>query len=295
MKRCVRVGQAERGSASRWPRSWALPAGIARAPSRSPTRRRPAARRRRILDRRRRLHAARPPGRRPAAPPADRRSSSPTSGDPAQELLEVEGEVGTLDVFFSIDTTGSFGGEIDNLQSELPPHRGRSSARAWPTSRSGVGRFEDFPELPSATEPIDPSASATAITTDDARVGSAVAALDQPLGNGGDIPSRARGVSPDRHGRGLRRARPRVVGRSRAGRRHARRRGLPRRRAARRGARDRRARRTSPPTTARRSAGTRSTDDAIEALSALGVRTLGVESGSAHAATSRRSPPAPAR
>jgi len=43
----------------------------------------------------------------------------PYLGDRVEEPLEVEGEVGTLDVFFSIDTTGSFGGEIDNLQAEL--------------------------------------------------------------------------------------------------------------------------------------------------------------------------------
>lgn len=112
----------------------------------------------------------------------------PYFGAPVDEPLEVEGEVGRLDVFFSIDTTGSFGGEIDNLQAELrsrivPALRARVTDVAF-----GVGRFEDFPSPPYGDVGDRPFALGTAITTDENRITSAVAALDQPLGNGGDVP-----------------------------------------------------------------------------------------------------------
>ena len=124
----------------------------------------------------------------PRLPPAGREVVLRYLGEPAIEPLEVEGEVGRLDVFFSIDTTGSFGGEIDNLQAQLrtfivPELRARVDDVAF-----GVGRFEDFPSPPFGDGGDRPFALGVAITTDEARVASAVAALDQPLGNGGDIP-----------------------------------------------------------------------------------------------------------
>ncbi len=124
----------------------------------------------------------------PRLPSVDREIVLPYFGEPVDDLLEVEGEVGTLDVFFSIDTTGSFGGEIDNLQADLsrrivPDLRARVADVAF-----GVGRFEDFPTAPFGDAGDRPFALGTAITTDQTRVGSAVAALDQPLGNGGDSP-----------------------------------------------------------------------------------------------------------
>lgn len=124
----------------------------------------------------------------PRLPPADREIVLPYFGDPVVEMLEFESEVGQLDVFFSVDTTGSFGGEIDNLQSELrrfilPELRARVDDVAF-----GVGRFEDFPTPPFGEPGDRPFALATAITTDEGRIARAVAALDQPLGHGGDIP-----------------------------------------------------------------------------------------------------------
>ncbi len=124
----------------------------------------------------------------PHLPAADREIVLPYGGAPVDDLLEVEGQVGTLDVFFSIDTTGSFGGEIDNLQADLsrrivPDLRARVADVAF-----GVSRFEDFPSPPFGAPGDLPFVLGAPITTDQARVGSAVAALDQPLGNGGDIP-----------------------------------------------------------------------------------------------------------
>jgi len=131
-----------------------------------------------------------PPGRPDGGarlPPVDREIVLEYFGDPVEQDLEVAGGVGTLDVFFSIDTTGSFGGEIDELQSTLrsfilPQLRDRVAS-----VRLGVGRFEDFPAAPWGGPEDLPFRLLTPITDQDSRVASAVASLDQPLGNGGDI------------------------------------------------------------------------------------------------------------
>jgi hypothetical protein len=102
--------------------------------------------------------------------------------------MEVEGEVGTLDVFFSIDTTGSFGGEIDNLQAELRTEIVPSLRARVADVAIGVGRFEDFPAQPFGEATDRPFRLLAAVTTDEGRVNSAVASLDQPLGSGADIP-----------------------------------------------------------------------------------------------------------
>jgi len=120
-------------------------------------------------------------------PAVDREIVLPYFGDPVPEDLEVSGGVGTLDVFFSIDTTGSFGGEIDELQSTLrsfilPELRDRVAS-----VQLGVGRFEDFPGEPFGGAGDLPFRLLTPITRSESDVASAVASLDQPLGNGGDI------------------------------------------------------------------------------------------------------------
>jgi hypothetical protein len=93
-----------------------------------------------------------------------------------------------LDVFFSIDTTGSFGGEIDNLQAELRTRIVPELRRRVDDVAFGVGRFEDFPSSPWGTSEDRPFRLVTPITTSDWLVSSGVASLDQPLGSGGDVP-----------------------------------------------------------------------------------------------------------
>lgn len=217
----------------------------------------------------------------PILPAADLELVLPYLGAPVVVPLDVEEDVGRLDVFFSIDTTGSFGGEIDNLQRELrssilPALRERVADVAF-----GVGRFQDFPELPFG-EPGDvPFELGTAITTDDSRVFRAVAALDQPLGSGGDLPEAsaealyqiATGAGYGRHiaawsrepargggtlgGVGFRDDSLRVVVHVTDAPTH------------------------EPADYGRVFPGTRSTHDAIEALEELGVRVLGIASSEA--------------
>lgn len=102
--------------------------------------------------------------------------------------LRVQAELGRLDVQLSVDTTGSFGGEIDAMQDDLqdriiPALEARVEDVAF-----GVNRFEDFPSQPFGESTDRPFFLHSAITTDGRRAASAVAALDSPLGRGGDLP-----------------------------------------------------------------------------------------------------------
>ncbi len=108
-------------------------------------------------------------------------------GDPEQVFtLDVEPRAGRLDVHFSIDTTGSFGGEIQalkaNLQDTLIP---RLRARV-PDLAIGVSRFGDFPVRPFGVAGDRPYDLLTPVTTDFGRV--AVAVYGLSLQNGGDVP-----------------------------------------------------------------------------------------------------------
>ncbi|WP_236604263.1 hypothetical protein [Sandaracinus amylolyticus] len=124
----------------------------------------------------------------PRLPPADLEITLPYGGPEARVPLEIGADLGTLDVFLSIDTTGSFEGEIDALQRDLIDGVVPTLAARVPSVAVGVGRFEDFPAAPFGTESDRPFQLVTAITTDRARVGSALASLDAPLGDGGDQP-----------------------------------------------------------------------------------------------------------
>lgn len=106
---------------------------------------------------------------------------------PAQTLeLAVEPRAGRLDVMLSIDTTGSFMGEINNLKSTLnstiiPGLRARVSDLAM-----GVARFADFPVAPYGRTTDRTYDLLTPITADLSAVTRGVGALE--LQNGGDPP-----------------------------------------------------------------------------------------------------------
>lgn len=130
--------------------------------------------------------AARPDD--PRLPAADLEVVLPYRGPEATVELRVRAELGRLDVQLSVDTTGSFGGEIDAMQDDLqdriiPALEARVEDVAF-----GVNRFEDFPSAPFGEASDRPFFLHTAITTDGRRAASAVAALDSPLGLGGDLP-----------------------------------------------------------------------------------------------------------
>ena len=124
----------------------------------------------------------------PTLPPADLEIVLPYRGPPVTTDLAISADLGALDVALLVDTTGSFGGEIDQLQASLdgrivPALGARVSDVAF-----AVARFEDFPIAPFGVETDHPFYLHQAITTDAALVGAAVATLDSPLGNGGDLP-----------------------------------------------------------------------------------------------------------
>jgi len=112
----------------------------------------------------------------------------PYNGPEQTFLVEVQPRAGRLDVHFSIDTTGSFGGEIEALKRTLhntviPRLRERVDNLAI-----GVSRFADFPLRPFGLPGDRPYDLLSPITTDFDRATRAVFTLDRPLQNGGDIP-----------------------------------------------------------------------------------------------------------
>jgi hypothetical protein len=123
----------------------------------------------------------------PILPPADVEVVLPYLGPEHVERFEVNAQPAELDVLFSIDTTGSFGEEIDAIQADLDAIIEAIARRVEETSY-GVSRFEDFPEPPWGGDDDRPFELVTRITSDRGRVGSAMASLDRPLGNGGDAP-----------------------------------------------------------------------------------------------------------
>jgi hypothetical protein len=126
-----------------------------------------------------------------AWPAADYEISLPYGGGTRTLELVVTAELRRADVHLNIDTTASIAEEVDALQSELrrsilPRLRARIDDVSF-----GVSRFADFPAAPfgrggrhadTAFELLTP------ITSNAAAVARAVAALDQPLGAGGDFP-----------------------------------------------------------------------------------------------------------
>jgi hypothetical protein len=96
----------------------------------------------------------------------------------------------SLDLHLNVDTTSSFGEEIDALQRELTRSIIPMLRRRIADASFGVSSFADFPRAPfgspSAPHRDSPYLLLTPITDSVSRVTSAVARLDNPLGLGGD-------------------------------------------------------------------------------------------------------------
>jgi len=124
----------------------------------------------------------------PRLPSADIEVVLPYGAPPETRTLTVEAGLASLDVHLSVDTTGSFGEEIDAMQADLRDRIASVLRERVPDVAFGVSRFEDFPRQPFGGPDDHPFELLSPITQDADRVGSAVASLDAPLGNGGDAP-----------------------------------------------------------------------------------------------------------
>jgi hypothetical protein len=141
------------------------------------------------------MRSARPDGG-PILPAADEAVVLTFGGPAVRRRIAIEADPGVLDVHFSVDTTASIDSEINQLQADLqstivPQLRARVADVSF-----GVSKFADFPAPPFGSPgdstmseaPDTPFVLLTPITSDIATVASAVARLDQPLGEGGDAP-----------------------------------------------------------------------------------------------------------
>jgi hypothetical protein len=131
----------------------------------------------------------------PRLPPADTEILLPREGGPTTHRIELEADLGALDVHLSVDTTASIAGEISALQADLNEHITPELRARVPSVSFGVSRFEDFPHEPfgysgaeGGTPPDRPFQLLTRITSDETALALAVAQLDRPLGYGGDGP-----------------------------------------------------------------------------------------------------------
>lgn len=124
----------------------------------------------------------------PRLPGSNQELILPYLGPPQTVSLVAEAALGLLDIHLSVDTTGSFGEEIDRMQASLGGVIIPSLERAVPDVGFAVSRFEDFPAPPFGAPSDSPYTLLAPLTTSRARISSAVAALDDPLGFGGDVP-----------------------------------------------------------------------------------------------------------
>jgi hypothetical protein len=110
-------------------------------------------------------------------------------GGPAQSVdLEFTAAPGRVDVHLLVDTTGSFDGEILELQQALTSVTLPALQRRVPSLTLGVSRFEDMPWEPFGLSTDRPYALVIPQTTVFSAVDRALFRLDDPLGAGGDIP-----------------------------------------------------------------------------------------------------------
>ncbi len=114
-------------------------------------------------------------------------------GGEAANTLTFDTNIRVADVMISVDTTGSMGEEINNLQASLGSTIIPGVRAVIADSAFGVNEFEDFPIAPFGNNdcggtPDRPFRLLQQITTADARVQTALNRLDMPLGCGGDLP-----------------------------------------------------------------------------------------------------------
>ncbi|MDH5672730.1 MAG: hypothetical protein OEZ06_11310 [Myxococcales bacterium] len=108
--------------------------------------------------------------------------------DPEQDgVLDFSTTIRQADVFFSVDTTGSFGEEIAAIQSSIESLIVPEVAAVIENAAFGVGRFEDYPSDPYGLPGDRPFELLQAVTTDVAMIKAGVDALP-PAAGGLDTP-----------------------------------------------------------------------------------------------------------
>jgi hypothetical protein len=134
-----------------------------------------------------------PRGEVPVYPAAKGQVVVPYRGGEETYLLRIEADLSELDLHFNVDTTGSIGDEIDNLQREIRNTIIMRVSQKVPHVSYGVSGFADFPRDPFGAPGLPPRGDRpftlfTPVTSDTQRVGIAIAKLDNPLSHGGDDP-----------------------------------------------------------------------------------------------------------
>lgn len=117
----------------------------------------------------------------------------PPGGMDRTDTLEFDPQIRRADILFLVDTTGSMGGEISNLQTGLTSLVGRIRTTI-PDTAFGVARFDDFPVGGYGSDPCFggerdlPFELEQRITTNMTDITAGVNALDMPLHCGADGP-----------------------------------------------------------------------------------------------------------
>jgi hypothetical protein len=119
-------------------------------------------------------------------PPGDFFFVLPFFGDEQTGIIDFSSSLQQADIFFSVDTTGSFQQEIDAITDSLSQIQSQIRAQI-PDVAFGVGRFEDYPLSPFGLTSDKPFELLQRITTDDTLVQAAVGALG-PASGGLDVP-----------------------------------------------------------------------------------------------------------
>lgn len=130
----------------------------------------------------------------------------PPGGMARTDVLQFDPQIRRADILFLVDTTGSMGGEINNLQTELAGLVGRIRTTI-PDTAFGAARFDDFPVASYGSGSDVPFGLEQRITTVMADITSGVNRLDMPLHGGFDGPeSHIEGIYQAATGAGFRSA-----------------------------------------------------------------------------------------
>ncbi|MCA9607858.1 MAG: hypothetical protein KC619_19750 [Myxococcales bacterium] len=130
----------------------------------------------------------------------------PPGGMARTDVLQFDPQIRRADILFLVDTTGSMGGEINNLQTELSGLVGRIRTTI-PDTAFGAARFDDFPVAGYGGGSDVPFGLEQRITTNMADITAGVNRLDMPLHGGSDGPeSHIEGIYQAATGAGFRSA-----------------------------------------------------------------------------------------